>query len=100
MKEITFDTPILGNQEASSKYVSLFTFTGVNHTDKVLTVKTCKANCGCTTCNIPEKIEPNSIFTITLAINKINQSGHFSHGASVTFSNNQVIELKATGTIK
>jgi len=100
MKAITFDTTTLSNQTASSKFASLFYFTGVNHSTSTIKISKSTVNCGCTVVNIPEEILPGSTFTITLTINKINQKGYFSHSATIEFDNGQTFTLSVNGSIK
>jgi hypothetical protein len=98
--DIAFNSTTLSNQVFSNKQSNFFYFKGRNHSDKELTVKGTTVNCGCTEFIVPEKIEPNSEFTVTIKINKDNQTGIVSQSGTITFSNEEKFDFRVTGEIK
>ena len=93
---INFNHTSLSNQKFSSSEVSVFHFEGRNH-GLPTKVKSTQVSCGCTQVTHPEIIEDG--FTITLRVDKRNQSGHTYQSATIHFENGDSVTLYVNGII-
>ena len=101
---LVFDYTTLNNAKFSKEVKSVFTFEGVNKSDKPIYFVKSIPSCGCTTSAQPTVINPNERFTIALQIDKVGQSGYTSQNMRFFFRNDEypTVEfvLQVSGTIQ
>lgn len=100
---LVFDYTVQNNLKFSSEKKSIFTFEGVNKSDKSLFFVKSIPSCGCTTSAQPTIINPNERFTIALQVDKVGQSGYTSQSVRFFYRNeeypNAEFVLQVSGTI-
>jgi hypothetical protein len=93
------------NERLSSKQKSIFIFEGVNKSNVDAIFVSARPSCGCTSPSQPLIIKAGENFAISLAINKINQSGFTSQMVRFKYQNaenmDEIVEfeLKVSGNI-
>ena len=101
---IVFDFTVLNNAKFSKEQKSIFTFEGVNKSDKPIYYVKSIPSCGCTTSAQPTVINPNERFTIALQVDKVGQSSYTSQNMRFFYRNddfpNVEFVLQVSGTIQ